>query len=68
MALRSILARNLRSLRAERQMSQEVLASKASIDRTYVSSLERERYAVSIDTLEKLAVALGVPAAELLRV
>ena len=67
MALRSILARNLRSLRAERQMSQEALASKASIDRTYVSALERERYAVSIDTLEKLADALGVPAAELLR-
>ena len=67
MALRSILAQNLRSLRAERQMSQEVLASKANIDRTYVSSLERERYAVSIDTLEKLADALGVPASELLR-
>ena len=67
MALRSILARNLRSLRAERQMSQEALANKASIDRTYVSSLERERYAVSIDTLEKLAAALDVPAAELLR-
>jgi len=48
-------------------MSQEALASKASIDRTYVSALERERYAVSIDTLEKLADALGVPAAELLR-
>ncbi len=68
MALRSILARNLRSLRAERQMSQEALASRASIDRTYVSSLERERYAVSIDTLEKLADALGVPAAKLLQV
>lgn len=66
MALRSILAQNLRSLRAEKELSQEALASKAGIDRTYVSALERERYAVSIDTLEKLADALGVPAASLL--
>ena len=67
MALRSILARNLRSLRADKAMSQEALASKAGIDRTYVSALERELYAVSVDTLEKLADALGVPAEVLLK-
>lgn len=41
-------------------MSQEALADAAGIDRTYVSSLERELYSASLDTLEKLASALDV--------
>ena len=67
MALRSILAENLKLLRSRRGLSQEELAAAAGIDRTYVSSLEREQYSVSIDTLERLSEALGVPAHELLQ-
>ena len=67
MALRSVLARNLRVLRLERGMSQEALASKADLDRTYVSSIERSRYSATIDTLERLADALNVPAVDLLK-
>ncbi len=39
-------------------MSQEALAMAAGIDRSYVSLLETERYAASLDMLDKLAVAL----------
>lgn len=58
MSLRAILARNLRRLRAERGLSQEGLALEAGIDRGYVGHIERRNYSVSLDILEKLAVAL----------
>lgn len=63
-----MLAANLKRLRGERGLSQEELADRADIDRTYVSSLERSVYAASIDVVDRLAKALGVTAAELLRV
>jgi transcriptional regulator with XRE-family HTH domain len=48
-------------------LSQEELAHRADIDRTYVSSLERCQYSATVDMIEKLARVLGVEAAELLR-
>lgn len=48
-------------------MSQEALADAAGIDRTYVSALERRRYAASVDTIERLASALGCSITDLLR-
>jgi transcriptional regulator with XRE-family HTH domain len=66
MEIRDILAHNLKRLRMDRGFSQEELADRADIDRTYVSSLERSVYAVGIDVLDRLANALGVTAAELL--
>lgn len=67
MEIRTVLANNLRLLRQARRMSQETLADKADIDRTYISSIERGVYATSIDVLDRLAKALGVEASELLR-
>jgi transcriptional regulator with XRE-family HTH domain len=67
MTIREVLATNLRTLRAERGLSQEELAHLAKVDRTYVSAIERERYAISIDKLELMARALGVEAADLLK-
>ena len=66
MKLREILAANLKRYRLAAGMSQEELAHRADIDRTYVSSLERGRYSASIDTLESLSAALGIEAALLL--
>ena len=66
MSIREVLARNLRRYRAEQGLSQEELAHRADIDRTYVSSLERMQYAATIDMVESLAGALGVTAHELL--
>jgi transcriptional regulator with XRE-family HTH domain len=67
MSIREVLAQNLRRYRGERGLSQEELAHRADLDRTYVSALERKRYAASIDKVERLARVLGVPPHELLR-
>ena len=58
MRLREVLARNLKRLRLAADLSQEDLAHRAEIDRTYVSSLERGRYSATVDMLERLAAVL----------
>jgi len=67
MDIREVLARNLRLYRQARGLSQEELAHRADIDRTYVSALERCVYGATIDILDKLAVALNAEAADLLQ-
>lgn len=62
-----MLATNLRRWREARGLSQEELAHRAGIDRTYISSLERCRYAAGIDVVDRLATVLGVEASELLK-
>ena len=68
MTLRETFAANLRRYRKTIGLSQEELAHRAQIDRTYVSSLERCQYAATIDVIEKLAAELGVDPAELLAI
>jgi transcriptional regulator with XRE-family HTH domain len=67
MDIREILALNLRKLRRVRGISQEELAHRAKVDRTYISSLERNLYAASIDVLDRIARVLGVEASDLLK-
>lgn len=67
MNIREIFAQNLRARRQALSVSQEELAHRAEIDRTYVSALERCAYSASIDVVDRLATALGVEAAELLK-
>lgn len=57
---RELLAANLRRLRKQRKISQERLSEMAGLHRTYVSQLERCKWSVGIDTLEQLALGLGV--------
>ena len=64
---RQCLARNLRLLRAARGFSQEGLAFEAGLHRTFVAHVERGARNISIDNIEKLAIALGVRSADLLR-
>jgi transcriptional regulator with XRE-family HTH domain len=63
---RQILARNLRRLRSNLGISQEGLADRANLHRTYVGSVERAERNVSIDNLDRLSAALGVSTADLL--
>ena len=63
---RELLARNLIRLRAERRFSQEELAYEAGLHRTFVAHVERRMRNISLDNIEKLAVALDVPVASLL--
>ena len=65
---RKILAQNVRAKRAALSLSQERLADRAGLHRTYVGSIERAERNVSIDNIEKLAAALGTTAAALLAV
>jgi transcriptional regulator with XRE-family HTH domain len=67
MDIRDVLAFNLRRLRKAAGLSQEELAHRAQIDRTYVSALERSVYAAGIDVVDRLAKELGVETADLLR-
>jgi ribosome-binding protein aMBF1 (putative translation factor) len=66
-SLRDVLAYNVRSVRVARGLSQEQLGFEAGLDRTFVSQVERARINVSLDNIERLAVALDTPADELLR-
>lgn len=67
MGLRESLAHNLKTFRQAQALSQEELAHRADIGRTYMSAIERCVYSASVDVLAKLARALGVEAADLLR-
>jgi transcriptional regulator with XRE-family HTH domain len=66
MDIRKVFSQNLRRLRLERGLSQEELAHRAGIDRTYVSALERGIYSASITMLAKLAVVLEAEPSQLL--
>jgi transcriptional regulator with XRE-family HTH domain len=66
--MREVFARNLRRLRHERGLSQEELAHRAEIDRSYVSLLERGSYAASVIMIGKIAAALEVEPAALVEI
>lgn len=63
--LRTLLARNLRSLRRERGLAQHQLAKLAGCDQSFISHIERESRDVTLATVEMLATALGVSATRL---
>ena len=63
--MRERLARNLVRVRGEIGMSQEALADKAELHRTYVGHLEQRKRNPSLENVEKLALALGVDVVDL---
>lgn len=64
---RKLFAKRLRQIRQLKGLSQEALADLAGLHRTYVGSIERSERNVSIDNMERLAKALEVDIADLLR-
>ena len=62
-----IVAKNARRLRKERGWSQEEFAAKCQLHRTYVGAIERAEENLTLRTLDKLAKALRIHPAELLR-
>lgn len=62
---REIFGGNLRRARRLKDVSQEQLAFNAGLSRNYVSEVERGNRNVSIDNMDLLAAALGVPLRDL---
>jgi transcriptional regulator with XRE-family HTH domain len=56
----------VRELRKEKGISQEELAYRAGMHRTYVGTIERGEQNVSLKNIEKLAKALDVDMKELI--
>ncbi|MDA0558315.1 helix-turn-helix domain-containing protein [Burkholderia pseudomallei] len=65
-AARRRLSANLKVFRSKRDISQEALADRAGLHRTYISQVERELINVSLDNIVLLAEALGVQVTDLL--
>jgi len=66
----SVLVRfgnRVRELRKKKGLSQEGLALESGLDRSYVGGVERGERNISQENIEKLAKALGVTAAALMR-
>jgi transcriptional regulator with XRE-family HTH domain len=66
MDLLSRFAANVRRLRAKKKLSQKALADKVGISVSYVSMLERGQRSPPLETIEKMAKALGVPPSAML--
>lgn len=63
----TIFAANVRKRRRALGLSQEDLAEAAGVHRTYIGMLERGEKNVTIYNIERVADALGIEPAELLR-
>ena len=59
MSIKAKVGERIRELRKELGISQEALANKAEIDRTYVTDVENGRRNISVENLEKLIDALN---------
>lgn len=55
------VGQRIRELRWQLGISQEELAARANLDRTYITSVERGKRNISIVNLEKISIALEVP-------
>lgn len=67
MDLREAFAANLRRVRHAKGLSQDDLAYEAKVSRSYLSQLEKGVFYASLNVVGRLAEALDVEPAELLR-
>lgn len=62
----TLLANSVQRLRQARGWSQEELAARCGLHRTYVGAIERGERNITLDTLDRLAKAFGCSGADLL--
>lgn len=55
-----IFGDNVRRSRIEQNLSQEELADKAGVHRTYIGMIERAEKNITLENMDKIAKALGV--------
>ena len=66
MELKVLIGRNVSRLRAEASLTQEELAYRADMDRTYLSDIERGIRNPTVEMLSAIATVLDVPLVVLL--
>ena len=59
------LGRNVRKRREQIDLTQENLAEKAELDRTYISDIERGARNLSLSSILRIAKALGTTVSDL---
>lgn len=64
MDIKILVGKRVKELRNKLGISQEELADLASLDRTYITSVECGKRNISIVNIEKLSIALKVTLAE----
>lgn len=64
--LKTVLGAQVRDLRRARGLTQEALAEKLGVTPRYLAGIERGERNLTLDSVDALAVQLGVPAATLL--
>lgn len=67
MDLKEVMAINLRRLRHAKEMTQEELAERAGLSARYVGAIERANKSASVSVLGRIADALEIEPAELIR-
>jgi len=58
---------NVRAARRNISLSQEELADRAQVHRTFIGAVERAETNISLDNIGRISAALGLRASELLR-
>lgn len=61
-----VFGQNVRRLRVDQGLSQEQLADKAGLHRTYIGMIERAEKNITLLNMEKLSIALSSTISELL--
>jgi len=64
---KTILGNNIRRTRKDKKMSQEQLAERVSLHRTYIGSVERGERNISIENIVAIARALDLVPDQLLK-
>lgn len=67
MDLKEVMARNLRRVRHEKELTQEELADRAGLSMRYVGAIERGDVSASVTVLGQIADALEIEPGELLK-
>ena len=65
--IRKLVGLRIRKLREAKGWSQERLAEKAELHRTYIGQVERGEKNIGVENLVRIAEALGAPAQSLIR-
>lgn len=64
MDIQTLIGLRIRELRTAKNLTQEAIGFSADFDRSYINHIESGRRNISLATLEKILVTLGISFAE----